>query len=151
MTLPPVDLRVGDCQELEAFLAARIYEFNAKTTGYFDGESFAAVHRDESGTVLAGVSGYTWGGCCFVSYLWVAEEHRGQGLGSTLLHAAEKNAKDKGCVVALLSSHSFQSPGFYRRMGYEEQASVKDHPVGHSNVFYAKRLTPNAADKLEGT
>jgi predicted acetyltransferase len=58
-------------------------------------------------------------------------------LGSTLLHAAEKNAKDKGCVVALLSSHSFQSPGFYGRMGYEEQASIKDHPVGHSNVFYA--------------
>jgi len=30
-------------------------------------------------------------------------------------------------------------------MGYEQQASVKDHPVGYSNVFYAKRLPPNAA------
>ncbi len=50
-----------------------------------------------------------------------------------------------GAAVALLSTHSFQSPGFYIRMGYEQQASVKDHPVGHSNVFYAKRLPPNAA------
>jgi GNAT superfamily N-acetyltransferase len=145
MTLLPIELRRGDCQELEAFLAERIYEFNAKSTGYFDAESFAAAHRDEAGTVLAGVSGYTWGGCCFVSYLWVAEEHRGQGLGGALLQAVEKNARDRGCTVALLSSHSFQSPGFYKHMGYEEQASIRDHPVGHSNVFFAKRLAPNAA------
>ena len=143
MTLPPVDLRVGDCQELEGMLAERIYEFNAKATGFFDGESFAVVQTDESGTVIAGVSGYTWGGCCHVSYLWVAETHRGLGFGSALLQAAELHARDKGCVIALLSSHDFQAPGFYRRMGYEEQASVQDHPVGHLNIFYAKRLTPN--------
>ena len=140
MPLPPIDLRFGDCQELEAFLAERIYEFNSKTTGYFDGESFGATQRDESGAVLAGISGYTWGGCCYVSHLWVAEEHRGKGLGSSLLNAAEKRAREKGCMVALLSSHSFQSPGFYERMGYEQRASIKDHPVGHTNVFYAKRL-----------
>ena len=142
MRVPPVDIRVGDCQEVEGMLAERIYEFNAKTTGHFDGESFAGVQRDASGAVIAGVSGYTWGGCCHVSYLWVAEEHRGMSVGSALLEAAEQHAKDKGCVIALLSSHDFQAPGFYRRMGYEEQGSVQDHPVGHRNVFYAKRLTP---------
>jgi len=145
MTLPPVDLRRGDCQELEAFLADRIYEFNSRVTGYVDGESFGAVQKDDSGTVLGGISGYTWGGCCYVSHLWVAEEHRSKGVGSTLLRAAEKNAKDKGCKVAILSSHSFQSPGFYKHMGYEEQAAIRDHPVGHSNVVLAKRLAPNAA------
>jgi GNAT superfamily N-acetyltransferase len=145
MTLPPIELRREDCKELEAFLAERIYEFNAQATGYFDGESFAAAQRDATGTILAGISGYTWGGCCYVSYLWVAEDHRGKGFGRALLQAAENNARDKGCTIALLSSHSFQSPGFYRQMGYEEQASTKDHPVGHTNVFFAKRLTPNIA------
>jgi hypothetical protein len=28
-------------------------------------------------------------------------------------------------------------------MGYEEQATAKDNPVGYTNVFFAKRLTPN--------
>lgn len=140
MTLPPIDLQRRDCEELEAFLAERIYEFNAKATGYFDGESFGAAQKDESGNVLAGISGYTWGGCCFVSYLWVAEEHRRKGFGSALLNAFEKNAIGKGCKIAFLSSHSFQSPKFYKRMGYEERASIKDYPVGHTDVFFAKRL-----------
>jgi len=144
MKLPSIELQRGASQEIEAFLADRIYEFNAKATGYFDAESFAAVQKDESGAILAGVSGYTWGGVCFVSHLWVAEVHRGTGMGSGLLRTAEQYAKDKGCTAALLSTHSFQSPGFYARMGYEYHASVKDHPMGHSNVFYAKRLSPNA-------
>jgi GNAT superfamily N-acetyltransferase len=145
MTLPPVDLRHGDRQELEAFLAERIYEFNSRVTGYFDGESFGAVQKDESGTVVGGISGYTWGGCCYVSHPWVADEHRSKGVGRKLLRAAEKNAQDRGCTVAILSSHSFQSPGFYKHMGYEEQAAIRDHPVGHSNVVFAKRFAPNAA------
>jgi GNAT superfamily N-acetyltransferase len=145
MTLPPIEFRSNDCQDLAAFLADRIYEFNSETTGYFDGESFGAIQRDESGTILAGISGFTWGGCCFVSYLWVAEEHRGKGFGSAMLRAFEKNAIDKGCKIALLSSHSFQSPAFYKRMGYEEQASIQDYPVGYSDIFFAKRLAPNVA------
>jgi GNAT superfamily N-acetyltransferase len=140
MTVPSIDIRRGNSQELEAFLAERLYEFNSKASGHFDGESFSAAHRDWSGTIVAGISGYTWGGCCFVSHLWVAEEHRSQGLGRALLEAAEENAKDAGCVIALLSSHSFQAPDFYERLGYEEQASIKDHPVGHMNVFFAKRI-----------
>jgi GNAT superfamily N-acetyltransferase len=140
VTLPPITVHSGDCKDLDAFLADRIYEFNARTTGYFDGETFGAVQKDESGAIIGGVSGFTWGGCCFVSHLWVAEEHRGRGLGAALLIAFEKNAIDKRCEIAFLSSHSFQSPGFYKRMGYEEQASIKDYPVGHTDVFFAKRL-----------
>ena len=117
MKLPSIELRRGDIQEIETFLADRIHEFNSTATGYFDGESFAAVQRDDSGTILAGISGYTWGGLCLVSYLWVAEQQRGNGIGSSLLRIAEQHAKDKACVVVLLSTHSFQSPGFYARMG----------------------------------
>jgi hypothetical protein len=41
MTLPPIELRSDDCQDLDAFLAERIYEFNAKTTGYLMGRRSA--------------------------------------------------------------------------------------------------------------
>ena len=140
MTLPPIHLSRGDCPELEALLSERIYEFNSRATGYFDGESFGAVQQDDSGKVVGGITGYTWGGCCYVSYLWVAEEHRGNGVGSALLRAAETNAKDKGCTIAFVSSHTFQSPGFYAHLGYEQQASIRDHPVGHLSVLLAKRL-----------
>ena len=46
---------------IDRFLADRIYEFNARATSCADGESFAAVRRDSSEAIVAGVSGYTWG------------------------------------------------------------------------------------------
>jgi len=140
MTGSAITLRVGEAPDVEAFLAERIYEFNSRATGYSDAESFSGTHEDESGVVRAGISGYTWGGCGYVSYLWVDERERGRGLGTALLLTAERHARAKGCVVMFLSSHSFQAPGFYERMGYERKAVVHDHPVGHSSVFLEKRL-----------
>ena len=135
-----ITVRVGEAPELETFLAERIYEFNAAATGRDDAELFTAAHENDSGTVDAGICGYTWGGCCFVSYLWVAEPSRAKGLGSELLSAVEDHALRKRCRLVLLSSHSFQAPGFYARRGYSQVARVDDHPVGHANIFYSKRL-----------
>jgi GNAT superfamily N-acetyltransferase len=142
MTLPSIDIRFGDCHELETFLSERIYEFNSKATGYFDAESFGAEQRDEAGSIVAGISGFIWGGCCLISYLWVAEDLRGKGLGGAMLEALETSAIEKGCKIALLSSHSFQSPNFYERMGYEKRAIIQDYPVGYSDIVFAKRLAP---------
>lgn len=140
MTDDPIDIRVGDAPELEVFLAERVYEFNAEATGYRDGESFSAMRQDDTGAVFAGISGYTWGGCCYVSYLWVLGSRRGRGIGARLMQAAETHARRKGCVVMLLSTHDFQAPGFYERLGFERQAVVADHPPGHASIILARRL-----------
>lgn len=135
-----IAIRLGDAAELEAYLTERIYEYNAAATGYHDAELFSAAQTNESGAVEAGISGHTWGGCCFVSHLWVAERSRRKGLGSELLKAVENHARSKRCRRVLLSSHSFQAPEFYTRRGYEPVARVNDYPVGHAHVFYAKGL-----------
>jgi GNAT superfamily N-acetyltransferase len=138
MTTIPV--RIGDDPALEAFLSERIYEFNAAATGYHDGESFSAQIQSDADGIEAGAYGFTWGGCCFVSYLWVDEALRGKGVGSALLDAVERHARGKGCRLVLLSTHSFQAPGFYARRGYAQVALVNDYPVGHRDIFYSKRL-----------
>jgi len=38
-----IEVRTGDAPQVEAFLAERIYEYNAAATGYHDGESFTAI------------------------------------------------------------------------------------------------------------
>ena len=135
-----IDVHTGDAPGLEAFLVQRIYEYNAAATGYHDGETFTASHQSGSGEIQAGTSGYTWGGCCYVANLWVAEAQRRRGLGTALLTAVECYAREKGCRIVFLSTHSFQAPGFYARHGYEPVARIEDHPIGHASIFYAKHM-----------
>jgi len=135
-----ITVHVDDDREIERFLADRIYEYNANATGYFDAASFNAVRRGEVGVIEAGICGYTWGRCCYVSYLWVKESLRGSGAGTALLDAAETHARTRGCLLVILGSHSFQAPRFYMKRGYQQQCEIQDHPVGFANVLLTKRL-----------
>ena len=113
MNTPSVELcEERERQQLEAFLVERIYEFNARATGYFDGRLIGGRVRDEAGEVIGAFNGHTWGGCCVIAHLWVHESHRRRGLGRTLLQAAEAEAARRGCEQVVLSTHSFQAPAF---------------------------------------
>jgi GNAT superfamily N-acetyltransferase len=141
MNTPVVELCDDDeCRKLEAFLVERIYEFNAQATGYFDGRLLAGRLRSEAGEIIAAFNGYTWGGCCVLAHLWVHEGQRGRGLGRALLEAAEAEAMHRGCKQVVLSTHSFQAPAFYERLGYEKHAVIHDQPKGQANIVYVKRL-----------
>ena len=140
-TLESFRTGAGEAQQIEAFLAERIYDYNARATGYFDGRTFSSVQRDHCGRIRAGISGYTWGGCCYISYLWVDEAERGRGVGTALIKAAEQYAKSVGCPRMLLATHDFQAPAFYERLGYQKEAVVRDHPPGHMSIYFGKWLT----------
>jgi ribosomal protein S18 acetylase RimI-like enzyme len=122
------------------FLENRIYAFNVACTGIRDGALLSIFVRDEMGAIEAGLFGWTWGGCCEVKDLWVHENRRGQGLGSKLLKAAEEEARARGCESVLLDTHSFQAPGFYRKLGYETVGVIEGYPCGHSKIYLRKWL-----------
>jgi GNAT superfamily N-acetyltransferase len=141
MELSAITLSSEGYAELDAFLVDRIYEFNAKATAFHDGEVFAAAIRGSAGDVLAGVTGHTWGGTCYVTHLWVQERHRREGLGSSLMAAVESEAKTRGCSQVILATHSFQAPAFYERLGYKLQAAIPEYPRGYAQLHYFKCLT----------
>ena len=134
-------LSEAQCQKLDLFLADRIYEFNSRATGYTDGKLLAGSIRDDAGEIIAGFSGHTWGGCCYLSHVWVHEQHRGKGLGKTLLRVAEAEAQHRGCVQMVLLTHSFQTPGFYEQLGFEQRYAIEGMPKGHSDIVYVKLIS----------
>jgi GNAT superfamily N-acetyltransferase len=139
-------ISIGDAAEAEmlgAFLADRLYEFNARATGYFDGQLLAACVRNDAAQVIAGYNGHTWGGCCELSNIWVHEQHRRTGLGARLLRSAEAEALSRGCDQVVLATHSFQAPDFYERMGYERKCTIEGHPRNHADIIYSKSLQPS--------
>lgn len=135
-------LRVEDEPRREdmARLDERLYEFNAAASGVDDGRRLAVFVRDASGEIVAGMHGWTWGGTGFVQTLWVREDLRGHGLGARILAAAEAEAKRRGCHQMHLDSHSYQAPGFYRRLGYEVIAELPGWPGDDTRIFFRKAL-----------
>jgi ribosomal protein S18 acetylase RimI-like enzyme len=127
-----------------AVLDERLYEFNARATGVDDGRWLAIFVRDDVGTIMAGMHGWTWGGTGFVQAIWVHEKLRGHGLGSRLLVAAEAEAARRGCYQMHLDTHGYQAREFYRRHGYEVIGELPGWPGDDIRVFLRKRLTPTA-------
>jgi GNAT superfamily N-acetyltransferase len=114
--------------------------FNYDATGFRDGRMLTAFVRDDAGALVAGVSGFTWGGYAKVEYLWIAASYRGAGLGRRLLGAAEAEARTRGCTIVVLDTHDFQAPGFYAKLGYERCGRVDGIPRGSGQTWFKKSL-----------
>jgi ribosomal protein S18 acetylase RimI-like enzyme len=121
-------------------LENHIYAFNAKTTGIDDELGLAIFGRDGEGRLIAGLSGHTWGGCCEIRQVWVHEALRGRGIGRRLLQLAEGEARRRGWSQIVLATHSFQAPGFYRKLGFEVVATIPNYPRGHQDLHLRKSL-----------
>ena len=129
----PLDLEFLERQiRLEASLATGLGE-----------EAELAIFVRESGAVVAGVSGWTWGECCELQSLWVEPSRRGRWLGSRLLAAAEAEAAARGCTQTVHFTYDFQAGRLYERNGYELVGRVEDFPAGASVLWYRKRLGPH--------
>lgn len=97
---------------------------------------------DDTGDLAGGLVGRTWAGWLHVDLLWVAEHHRGAGLGSHLLSRAEHLARtDRACTAVRLETWDFQAPDFYRKHGYEVVCVIPDYPPGITEYTLVKRLS----------
>jgi len=122
------------------FLQLSLYEYNAEQTGFHDGKRLCIFERDHSGSMVAGLYGWTWAGCLRVSDLWVRDNERRRGYGSEILEAAEHEARGRNCKRAILYTHSFQAPAFYQKRGYRIVSTLEDFPPGHRTYTLIKDL-----------
>jgi len=126
-----------------SFLEARVADATVEATGHRDQRELAVfVRRD--GAPVAGIYGWTWGGCCELQSLWVDPSLRGRGLATRLLTAAEDEARRRGCHQVVLFTHDTQAPGLYARRGYETVGTVDGYPAGHSAHWFRLLLTNDA-------
>ena len=73
--------------------------------------------------------------------LWVEETYRRQGIGSALIHAAERAAREKGCRFMTLGTFDFQARPLYEKYGFAVCGTTEDVPTkGHTHYDMIKRL-----------
>jgi N-acylglucosamine-6-phosphate 2-epimerase len=94
--------------------------------------------RNES-IILGGLVGFTRWNWLFVQKLWVEDSLRNQGYGQRLLHLAEQEALQRGCIGSRLNTLGFQAKGFYEKMGYQVVGQIDDYPPGQTYYQFCKR------------
>lgn len=107
--------------------------------GHQPWQEVAVFARDAAGRVAGGLYGETYGGWLFIRYLVMPEAARRGGLGRQAMALAEDVARRRGCHSAWVDTFSFQAPGFYRKLGYEEFGRLALPPVGE-RLFFRKAL-----------
>ena len=114
--------------------------FNRASVGADGHTPLNIVEYDGGGSVIGGLLGGTYWGWMYVDILWVQEAHRGTGIGTRLLAAAEKEAKRRGCHHVHLDTMSWQAPAFYQKRGYEVIGILPDIPTGNQKYLLMKAL-----------
>jgi ribosomal protein S18 acetylase RimI-like enzyme len=92
------------------------------------------------GLLVGGAFGWTWGGACYIRYLFLPPNMRRQGLGTMLMREVEKETKSRNCHQIVLETHEFQALGFYQRLGFKVVSRVVDYARGHDYMTLVKSL-----------
>lgn len=87
--------------------------------------------------MLAGIN--NWNGL-EIKILWVEENFRKQGVGSTLLVHLENEAKKRGTSMAMVDTFGFNVEGFYLKHNYEVIGELQGFPKNHKRVYFSKKI-----------
>jgi ribosomal protein S18 acetylase RimI-like enzyme len=126
-------------EEDEAFVIAQTREYNSAFTEN-DVRRLCVFVRNESGSIVGGLTAKTYWRYLDIGFLWVSAKHRGQDLGSKLMDAAESEARARGCERALLDTLSFQALEFYKKRGYTEFGRLNGFSGKYDRHYLFKQL-----------
>ena len=113
--------------------------------GYNDVQGAPEHYREltvlshHGGELIGGLLGFTHWNWIFIQQLWIAQNHRGSGLGRRLVLAAEREGVERSCAHAHCDTFGFQALPFYQKLGYDIFGRLEDYPPGHTRYFLQKR------------
>ena len=126
--------------QLIDFFSQRIEEFNLHHWELKKKSPIAVKVSDQSGNIVAGAAGKTFGLWLLIDNLWVEEKQRGQDLGTKVLLALENAASKRGCLHVLLDTLNFQAKPFYEKHGYKVEWVQRNYPRDGHKYFMTKDL-----------
>jgi ribosomal protein S18 acetylase RimI-like enzyme len=93
----------------------------------------------EEGKIVGSIKGSHEAGVIHISYLIVAHDKKGQGIGKLLTLEAEAFGKKLGAhKVYLETGKGWESEKFYQKLGYKKTATLPNHHFHKDFVIYEK-------------
>ena len=120
-------------------LKQHLGDYNMARANSQEGYGIAIFLHDKHDQLVGGISGWLWGECLEVDYLWVQKALRGHGVGTRLLLALEEAAVERGCRQVTLETFSFQAPEFYEKLGYTVFGVIEGFGNRYRKFYMQKR------------
>jgi ribosomal protein S18 acetylase RimI-like enzyme len=76
----------------------------------------------------------------YILGVWVDEACRNKGYATALIKAAEKEARDFGCEVAILETFNPAMRKLCEKLGYIVYGELENYPQGHTRYYMTKKL-----------
>lgn len=127
-------------QEIIDYLNKKIADFNWAHWEVSERSPLAVQIKNDQGEIIAGAAARSFGDWLLLDTLWVADELRGQNIGSEILKKIEASGKKRGCIKCLLDTLNFQAMPFYEKHGYKTQWVQQGYPKTGCKYFMVKEL-----------
>jgi GNAT superfamily N-acetyltransferase len=138
---PRIVLDEKPVSNLREAILRPLAEYNESKVGQFYlGPVAIFLRHPADDAIIGGLWGAYIHDWLAVDMLFVPEEFRGRGIGSTLMRMAEDVAQKRECVGIRVDTATYQAPGFYEKLGYQELARLKYHGQIHEQIYYFKIL-----------
>jgi ribosomal protein S18 acetylase RimI-like enzyme len=80
-----------------------------------------------------------------IDLFWVETEYRKKGIGTHLMNNTLEYATKAGLSGIEVWTQSWQAPGFYKKLGYEEFATLEDFTPGRKRHAFRKYISQTPA------
>ena len=124
------------------FLEVQIRREASAAMGLGDEVDLAIFVRD-AGTVVAGISGWTWGDCCELQNLWVDPNLRGRASRPGSSPPPKPRPRPGGAHRPSTSPTTSRPEHSMNRSGYRLVGRVEDFPSGTDVLWFHKSLQPD--------
>ena len=149
---PDLIISEADERDFSEFLHAQIRAYNNRSSpSHRDVRQPGAVKplyvilKDDNGQTIGGLAASTYWNWLEIDDLYVPEELRGKGIGTTLLETAETIAVTRGVRHCFLTTFEFQARTFYEQRGYSVVGTLEGYPPGSAYYWMRKELVPDGS------
>ncbi len=99
-----------------------------------------AFYINKDNELIAGIVGSVQYDRFYLSHLWVHENYRNKGYGTSLLTECEKKLKGFACTSIILETLNSKAVELYLKLGYSQVGSIKEYVKGFDLVHLLKKI-----------
>lgn len=126
-----------DKEETANLIRSVLRSYNRK---YFIDSEMINLVEEEDGHFIGGLTASRDFDSIYIDYFVVETDYRKCGVGRKLLLRLEEIAKEKNVKRIMLNTYSFQSPGFYEKMGYKSNLIIDPVFRNYKHYHFIKEL-----------